>query len=111
ALYAPRSTARTASSPSSRTEHLRETFTSAALPRNLRSRRLGPSARPGTCPPSRLGSRHRPLCEACMAPSAPSVIDDNGPPPSAAAKFTSSYSDLARQVREAGLLRRAYGYY
>ena len=46
-----------------------------------------------------------------MAPSASSVLDETRPPPRAAERFTTSYSDLARQVREAGLLRRAYGYY
>jgi fatty acid desaturase len=46
-----------------------------------------------------------------MAPSASSVLDETRPPPRAAERFTSSYSELAREVREAGLLRRAYGYY
>jgi len=47
-----------------------------------------------------------------MPPVVPAVLESSAAPRGgAAAKFTSTYGALSREVREAGLLRRAYGYY
>ncbi|SKC67201.1 fatty acid desaturase family protein [Krasilnikoviella flava] len=47
-----------------------------------------------------------------MPPVVPAVLESNAAPRGgAAAQFTSAYGALSREVRDAGLLRRAYGYY
>ena len=52
----------------------------------------------------------RPAAETTTAVSAPRTRPDRRPPGRRTAQV-SSYTELARQVREAGLLRRCYGYY